>query len=91
MAAMAGDDRLYAGSDLLVKPVGVTAGHVFHTTGRGDVNVHLSCALHSATPPIHSERRVTYSSLRLPGDTQALDAQVKAVRDQAGRDTYAPT
>ena len=152
LAAFAGGDRVYGGSDLLVKPVGVTEGlsdlpwhkdcelgghtyrcasltcgvsvtpsgpdngqlgvvagshrvnvtmldldridlpQVFLTTGRGDVTVHLSCALHCATPPVHSERRVSYSSLRLPGgDTRALDARVKAVRDQAGRDTYAPT
>jgi len=64
---------------------------LFLSTDPGDVTVHLSCALHCATPPKHSERRVTYSTFRLPGDTDELDRKIKAVRDQAGRDTYAPT
>ena len=64
---------------------------MFLTTEPGDVTVHLSCALHCATPPRHAERRVTYSSFRLPGDTDELDRKIKAVRDQAGRETYAPT
>lgn len=151
IADIAGGDRVYGGSDLLVKPVGVTEGlsdlpwhkdcelgghtftcasltcgasvtpsgadngqlgivagshrvnvtmldigridlpQVFLTTERGDVTVHLSCALHCATPPLHSERRVTYSDFRLPGDSRELDARLAAARDQAGRDTYAPT
>ncbi len=64
---------------------------VFLSTEPGDVSVHLSCTLHCATPPQHEERRVTYSSFRLPGDTDELDRKIKAVRDQAGRDTYAPS
>jgi hypothetical protein len=63
---------------------------VFLATEPGDVTVHLSCTLHCATPPVHAERRVTYSTFRLPGDADALDRGIKAVRDQAGRDTYAP-
>ena len=59
-------------------------------TEPGDVTVHLSCTLHCATPPRVAERRVTYSALRLPGDRE-LEATIRAVRDQAGRDTYAPT
>ncbi len=59
------------------------------TTEPGDVTVHLSCTMHCATPPVHSERRVTYSALRFPGDAE-LAARIKAVRDQAGRETYAP-
>jgi len=63
----------------------------FLATEPGDVTVHLSCALHCATPPRHSERRVTYSGFALPGSDKALDDKIRAVRDQAGRDTYAPT
>lgn len=70
---------------------GVDLPRVFLTTAPGDVTVHLSCALHCATPPKHSERRVTYSSFRLPGGGGELDRKVRAVRDQAGRDSYAPT
>ena len=62
---------------------------VWLETDPGDVTVHLSCALHCATPPRVAERRVTYSALRLPGDRE-LEAKIRAVRDQAGRDTYAP-
>ena len=60
-------------------------------TEPGDVTVHVSCALHCATPPQREERRVTYSTFRLPGDTAELDRKIRAVRDQAGRETYAPT
>jgi ectoine hydroxylase-related dioxygenase (phytanoyl-CoA dioxygenase family) len=63
---------------------------VFLTTERGDVTVHLSCALHCATAPQHSERRVSYSSFVLPGSDTDLEDKIRAVRDQAGRDTYAP-
>lgn len=149
IGALTGEDRRYAGSDLLVKPIGVEEGisdlpwhrdcelgmhsyrcqsltcgvsvtasgpdngqlgviagshrvnvtilqhdevdlpRVFLATERGDVTVHLSCALHCATPPVHSTRYVTYSSLVLPG-MRDLDGILKTVRDQAGRDTYAP-
>lgn len=64
---------------------------VFIATEPGDVTVHLSCTLHSSTPPVHSERRVAYSTYMLPGDTGALEARIRGVRDQAGRETFAPT
>ena len=150
IAAMVGGERRYRGSDLLVKPVGVTSGisdlpwhkdcalggHSYRCRGLtcgvsvtpsgedngrlgvvagshrvniplfdlsdgldlpvrwldtevGDVTVHLSCVLHCATPPVHSERRVTYSDFPLPGDA-AVDRTIRAVRDQAGRETYSP-
>jgi hypothetical protein len=152
VAALTGDGHRYAGTDLLVKPLGVTEGisdlpwhkdcslgghshrcvsltcgvsvtasgedngrlgvvagshrvnlepvglddsvdlpRIFLTTGRGDVTVHQSCALHCATPPIHSERRVTYSSLKLPGSSSDLDGTIRSVRAQAGRETFAPS
>lgn len=62
----------------------------FLDTDAGDVTVHLSCALHCATPPLRRERRVTYSSLRLPVDTAGLESTFRASRDAAGRETYAP-
>lgn len=68
---------------------GIDMPMLWLSTEPGDVTVHLSCTMHCATPPVHSERRVTYSSLRFPGDPE-LGAQIKAVRDQAGRETYAP-
>lgn len=61
------------------------------STEPGDVTVHLSCALHCATPPRHSERRVSYSSFQLPGHTDELDEVFRAARDAAARATYAPT
>lgn len=152
IAAAAGAHRRHTGSDLLVKPVGVSEGisdlpwhkdcslgmhsykcasltcgvsvtpsgadngqlgvvagsHrvnmplmdlsdamdlpvVYLSTERGDVTVHLSCTLHCSTPPQHTERRVTYSSFTLPGDTAELDDKIKAVRVQAARETFAPT
>lgn len=152
IARLAGGNHGYAGTDLLVKPVGVTEGisdlpwhkdcalgmHSYHCrrvvcgvsvtasgdgngalgvvagshrvniplfdlgpdvdlpvcylgTDPGDVTVHLSCTLHCSTPPQYAERRVVYTSLALPGDTAELDRKIRAVRDQAGRDTYAPS
>jgi ectoine hydroxylase-related dioxygenase (phytanoyl-CoA dioxygenase family) len=151
IAALTGAGHRFYGSDLLVKPVGVSAGisdlpwhkdcalglhsyrcisltcgvaitasgadngqlgvlagshrvniplfdlqdevdlpAIYFTTEPGDVTVHLSCALHCATPPRHTERRVAYSGFRLPGDLAELDEKIRAVRDQAGRETYAP-
>ncbi len=63
---------------------------VYLSTEPGDVTVHLSCVLHRATAPRRSPRRVTYSNLALPGDRTLIDAKIRAVRDQAGRDTFAP-
>jgi hypothetical protein len=152
VAALTGDGHRFVGTDLLVKPVGVTEGisdlpwhkdcalgmHSYRccsltcgvsatasgdgngalgvvagshrvniplfdldddvdlpvrylATEPGDVTVHLSCTLHCSTPPQRTERRVAYSSLALAGDTAELDRKIRAVRDQAGRDTYAPT
>lgn len=56
---------------------------MFLATEPGDVTVHVSCVLHCATPPQRSERRVTHSTFRLPGNTEDLDRKIKAVRDQA--------
>lgn len=64
---------------------------VFIATEPGDVTVHLSCTLHCSTPPVHSERRVAYSTYMMPGDTAALKERIREVRDQAGRETFAPT
>lgn len=63
---------------------------VFIATEPGDVTVHLSCTLHCSTPPVHSERRVAYSTFMLPGDTASLEARIRGVRDQAGLETFAP-
>ena len=87
LGAIAGSHRVNVG---LLDVDRVDLPQVFLSTEPGDVTVHLSCTLHCATPPRHAERRVTYSSFRLPGDTDDLDRKIKAVRDQAGRDTYAP-
>jgi len=59
---------------------------VYLATEPGDVTVHISCALHCATPPRHAERRVTYSSLRLPGTAGDLDQKIRAVLGDEGVD-----
>ncbi len=64
---------------------------IFITTEPGDVTVHTSCTLHCSTPPIHSPRRVAYSTFMMEGDTSGLEAGLRDVRDQAGRDTFAPS
>lgn len=47
-------------------------------TRTGDLTVHLSCTMHMAQPPVQRERRVLYTSLRLP----ARDAAELAARRQ---------
>jgi hypothetical protein len=63
---------------------------IFVATEPGDVTVHTSCTLHCSTPPLHSQRRVAYSTFMMEGDTSSLEARIREVRDQAGRDTFAP-
>ena len=53
---------------------------------RGDVTVHMSCALHRSTHPTRQERRVAYTGFALPprpGDGHAGDAQAGLRRDRA--------
>ena len=66
---------------------GVDLPRKFLTTEPGDVTVHVSCALHCATPPEHTERRVTYSSFRLPGGGGALDEKIRG-RTRPGRSRH---
>jgi len=51
-------------------------------TGVGDVTLHLSCTLHMAEPPTIDERRVMYTSFRLPSiDTpEVVEAAAEARR-----------
>jgi hypothetical protein len=47
-------------------------------TDKGDLTVHLSCTLHMAQPPVARERRVLYTSFRLPDRSDAAaQARVK--------------
>ncbi len=53
---------------------------------RGDLTVHMSCALHRSTHPISHERRVAYTGFALPprgDDRHAEDAQPRLRRDRA--------
>ncbi len=53
---------------------------------RGDLTVHMSCALHRSTHPTVSERRVAYTGFALPprpGDGHAEDAQPRLRRERA--------
>jgi hypothetical protein len=56
-------------------------------TRTGDVTVHLSCTLHMAQPPVERERRVLYTSFRLPpkdaGAGAAGRARLGRVREAA--------
>jgi hypothetical protein len=54
--------------------------------GRGDLTVHMSCALHRSTHPTSRERRVAYTGFALPprpGDGHAEDAQAQLRRERA--------
>ena len=53
---------------------------------RGDLTVHMSCALHRSTHPASRERRVAYTGFALPprpGDTHADSAQSRLRRERA--------
>lgn len=55
---------------------------------RGDVTVHLSCALHRSTHPTTHERRVAYTGFTLPpragqGDAPAVNAQARLEQERA--------
>jgi hypothetical protein len=56
-------------------------------TRTGDVTVHLSCTLHMSQPPQERERRVMYTSFRLPAIASAerveARARLRAVREGA--------
>jgi len=55
-------------------------------TRKGDLTVHLSCTLHMAQPPSARERRVLYTSFRLPdrSESAALARQkLRAVREKS--------
>ena len=53
---------------------------------RGDITVHMSCALHRSTYPTTQDRRVAYTGFTLPprpGDAHAADAQPRLRRERA--------
>jgi Phytanoyl-CoA dioxygenase (PhyH) len=53
---------------------------------RGDMTVHLSCALHRSTHPTTRERRVAYTGFTLPprsGDTSTASAQSRLEQERA--------
>jgi len=56
-------------------------------TTTGDVTVHLSCTAHMSEAPTERERRVMYTSFRLPAcNTEAAEAslqRISAVREGA--------
>jgi hypothetical protein len=55
-------------------------------TAKGDITVHLSCTLHMAQPPVARERRVLYTSFRLPERSAAAARarqKLRAVREAA--------
>lgn len=56
-------------------------------TETGDVTVHLSCTLHMAQAPVTRERRVMYTSFRLPLSGSAAEAEarerLRAIREAA--------
>ena len=58
----------------LLDPADLDLPEVALPTDTGDVTIHLSCTLHMAEPPTERERRVLYTTFRLP----ALDPQAAA-------------
>jgi hypothetical protein len=65
-------------------------------TETGDVTVHLSCTLHMAEPPTERERRVMYTTFRLPPlDAAATEAArhrlLRVARERAPLTTDQPS
>jgi hypothetical protein len=91
--ARSGQLRVVAGSHrALVWPARLRPGHhdlpeIDLPTRTGDVTVHLSCTLHMSQPPEERERRVMYTSFRLPATRSAAfeagRARVRAIREKA--------
>lgn len=90
--ASSGQLRVVAGSHrALTWPRGVRPGldlpAVDLPTRTGDLTVHLSCTLHMAQPPVVRERRVLYTSFRLPpldaGRGTAARQRLRAIREAA--------
>jgi hypothetical protein len=91
--AGSGQLRVMAGSHrALVWPAIVSSGQydlpeVALPTRTGDATIHLSCTLHMAEPPVERERKVMYTSFRLPVaetvDVEAARAAIRVVREGA--------
>jgi hypothetical protein len=65
---------------------GIDLPSVTLRAARGDVTVHLSCALHRSTHPTSLERRVAYTGFTLPprsGDEPAANAQPRLEQERA--------
>jgi hypothetical protein len=65
---------------------GIDLPSVTLQAARGDVTVHLSCALHRSTHPTTDERRVAYTGFTLPprsGDQPATSAQARLEQERA--------
>jgi hypothetical protein len=90
--AVSGQLRVVAGSHrALIWPAleqpGRDLPEVDLPTRTGDVTVHLSCTLHMSQPPQERERRVMYTSFRLPAiaseERVKARANIRAVREGA--------
>ncbi len=88
-----GQLRVVAGSHrALLWPARLVPGHhdlpeIDLPTDAGDITLHASCTLHMAEPPLERERRVLYTSLRLPDRAPEAAAaarnRLRAVRERA--------
>lgn len=82
--ASSGQLRVLAGSHrALMRPALVRPGshdlpEIELPTRTGDVTVHLSCTLHMSQPPQQRERRVMYTSFRLPSKNPQAAARARA-------------
>jgi hypothetical protein len=91
--AGSGQLRVVAGSHrALLWPARLVPGHhdlpeIELPTETGDVTLHTSCTLHMSQAPTERERRVMYTSFRLPDRTpdaaKEARARLRAVRERA--------
>lgn len=95
-----GQLRVVAGSHrALLRPAHVKPGshdlpEIDLPTKTGDVTLHLSCTLHMSQPPVERERRVMYTSFRLPAVVSEASAEARArvriARERAHRTVSQP-
>lgn len=91
--ASSGQLRVVAGSHrALLWPARLVPGHhdlpeIDLPTRTGDVTIHTSCTLHMSQPPVERERRVMYTSFRLPDlspdGARAARMRLREVRELA--------
>jgi len=88
LRVIAGSHRALMWPSLLSKPDKYGLPVVDLPTSTGDITVHLSCTHHMSQPPTARERRVMYTSFRLPSVTVDSSIESRARINQTREAAY---